>query len=86
MRTHDKEKLCYLRSQGLVPGVGFRVLQRGPFNGPLRLLVDREEHVLGSELSAIIWVETLSGVVDPSLCNRAGCPLPKATGSHQYVR
>ncbi|MFQ5615244.1 MAG: metal-dependent transcriptional regulator [Anaerolineales bacterium] len=86
VRTHDKEKLRYLAREGLVPGEGFRVLVRGPFDGPLRILVDRREYVLGHELSAVIWVETINGEIAPRMCNRAGCPLPKATGSHQYVR
>ncbi len=80
VRTHDKEKLRYLGREGLVPGAGFRVLARGPFNGPFRLLVDRQEHVLGHELAAVIWVETIDGEVDPNMCNRAGCPLPKIAG------
>ena len=84
VRTYDKEKLRYLASEGLVPGTGFRVLARGPFGGPLRLLIDNREYVLGPELAAVIWVETLDFELDPSLCTRTGCPLPKAT--HQYIR
>ncbi len=83
VRTHDKEMLRYLAREGLIPGVGFKVLARGPFNGPLRILVGQEEHIIGHELAAVLWVETLDEKIDPSLCNRSGCPLPKAT--HQYV-
>lgn len=83
VRTHDPEKLRYLAKEGLVPGVGFKVQGRGPFNGPLRILVENREYVLGHELAAVIWVETLDGEIDPSLCTRSGCPLPRAT--HAYV-
>jgi DtxR family Mn-dependent transcriptional regulator len=84
VRTHEKDKLRYLAQQGLVPGVGFKVLSRGPFNGPQRILVDEEEHIIGHELGAVIWAEKLNGSLDPNMCNRAGCPLPKAT--HRYVK
>ena len=84
VRTHDKEKLRYLAKEGLVPGTGFKVIGRGPFNGPLRILVDNREYVLGHELATIIWVETLDGEIDPSLCTRTGCPLPRAT--HGYLQ
>jgi DtxR family Mn-dependent transcriptional regulator len=84
IRTHDKDKLRYLAKEGLIPGTGFKVVGRGPFNGPLRILVDAHEHVLGHELATIIWVETMDGEIDPSLCTRTGCPLPRAT--HGYVK
>jgi len=84
VRTHDHEKLRYLAAEGLVPGTGFKIVGRAPFNGPMRVLVDSREYVLGPELSAWIWVETLDGEIDPSLCNRSGCPLPKAT--HGYLK
>jgi DtxR family Mn-dependent transcriptional regulator len=78
VRTHDGPKLRYLAEQKLTPGVGFRVLSHAPFNGPIRILTDSNEHILGHELGQVIWVETLDGEIDPNLCNRAGCPLPKA--------
>lgn len=84
VRTHDHEKLRYLAEEGLIPGTGFRVVGRGPFNGPLRVQVDRKEYVLGHELAAVIWVETVDKELDPSLCTRTGCPLPKAT--HLYLQ
>lgn len=85
VRTHDGPKLRYLAEQGLVPGVGFRVVSRAPFNGPLRILTDKQDHILGHELSQVIWVETLDGVVDPNLCNRAGCPLPKVADMYGRI-
>jgi DtxR family Mn-dependent transcriptional regulator len=86
VRTHDGEKLRYLAEQGLIPGVGFKALSRAPFNGPIRILVGEEEHILGHELAAVVWVEGLDDPVDADLCNRAGCPLPKAAGTEQYDR
>jgi len=58
VRTHDADKLRYLREIGLVPGVRFDLVGCGPFNGPLRLTYDRHDVVLGHELAQTIWAET----------------------------
>ena len=85
VRTHDGPKLRYLAEQGLVPGVGFRVVSHAPFNGPIRVLADKLEHILGHELAQVIWVETFDGEIDPNLCNRAGCPLPKVADMYGRI-
>ena len=57
IKTHDPDKLLYLASLKLVPGTPFRLINRQPFNGPLRVAIDdRGEQVIGSELAAAIWV------------------------------
>ena len=56
VRTHDAEKLQYFASQRLVPGQPFEIVGRAPFNGPMRLRLDREEVVLGAELAQSLWV------------------------------
>ncbi len=56
VRTHEPEKLRYLASLGLVPEVGFEVVGRAPFNGPMRLRVNKDEVVLGMELTKSLWV------------------------------
>lgn len=85
VRTHDGPMLRYLAEQMLVPGVGFRVVSRAPFNGPVRILTEKNEHILGHELAQVIWVETLDGEIDPNLCNRAGCPLPKMADMYKRL-
>ncbi len=57
VRTNEPERLKYFKTLGLVPGVKFEILGRAPFNGPMRLRVDREEVVLGAELTKSLWVE-----------------------------
>lgn len=57
VRTRDPDKLRYLAQVGLVPGVALRFQARGPFRGPLRVRVGGQEHVLGRELAATLWVE-----------------------------
>jgi len=58
VKTHEPDKLRYLASIGIIPGERYVLVNRGPFNGPLRVRVnDRDEHVIGSELAAAIWVQ-----------------------------
>ena len=57
VKTHDGEKLRYLAKLGLVPGTPIRLLNRAPFNGPLRLKVNDQEHVIGTELAQALLVE-----------------------------
>ncbi len=56
VRTHEPERLQYFASLKLMPGVKFEIVGRAPFNGPMRLRLDREEVVLGVELTKSIWV------------------------------
>lgn len=56
VKTREPEKLQYLAEIGLVPGTPFELVNRAPFNGPLRLKVGRDEQVIGTELAAALWV------------------------------
>jgi DtxR family Mn-dependent transcriptional regulator len=57
VKTREPEKLKYLAEIGLVPGTSFELVNRAPFNGPLRLRIDdRNEPVIGAELAAALWV------------------------------
>jgi DtxR family Mn-dependent transcriptional regulator len=61
VKTREPEKLRYLADIGLVPGAPFELVNRAPFNGPLRLGVGREELIIGAELAAALWVISSSG-------------------------
>lgn len=63
VRTHDPERLRYLASLGLVPGTPLEIVGRAPFNGPMRLRLQREEVVLGAELTKSLWLSQ-DGVPD----------------------
>jgi DtxR family Mn-dependent transcriptional regulator len=56
VRTHEPERLQYFATLGLVPGAQFEIVGRAPFNGPMRLRVERDEVVLGVELTKSLWV------------------------------
>lgn len=53
----DPELLRYLGNLGLTPGVVVTLLERLPFEGPLRITAGDTEHLLGSPLAAAIYVQ-----------------------------
>lgn len=61
VKTEDADKLRYLAELGLVPGTPIRVVNRAPFNGPLRLQIGAgakpAEHVIGTEIAQVVRVE-----------------------------
>jgi len=54
--THDEEKLFYLHTLGIEPGIHLILTSRAPFNGPLTVEVDGESHFFGHELAEVIRV------------------------------
>jgi DtxR family Mn-dependent transcriptional regulator len=62
-RVGDQEpaKLRYLASLGLVPGTPVVMLERAPFDGPLRLRVGEAERTIDHELARSIFVTPLDG-------------------------
>lgn len=65
----DPEALRYLARLALVPGAELEVLERMPFRGPLRIVVQGRECYVGAELSRHLRV-------DPSMS--ADAPMPVA--------
>ncbi len=56
VRTHDPDKLRYLAALRLIPEQPVTLVNRAPFNGPLRLLIERQEQVIGHELANVLRV------------------------------
>lgn len=54
--SHDEEKLRYLDTLGLKTGAAFELVERAPFNGPLRLIINGEPHFIGHELARTLRV------------------------------
>jgi DtxR family Mn-dependent transcriptional regulator len=48
------DRLRYIASIGLRPGVQVTVLDRQPFQGPITLVVDGHTHVIGHELAQVV--------------------------------
>ncbi len=59
--SHDGDMLRYLNSLNLKPGAKIELVAHAPFAGPIRLRVQngsfKDEHVIGAELAAKIFVE-----------------------------
>jgi len=53
----DAERLRYLGELGLVPGVQVTVLERAPYDGPIRLRVGHAERLVGPTLAGSVLVE-----------------------------
>jgi DtxR family Mn-dependent transcriptional regulator len=54
----DSERLRFIASLGLRPGVQFDVIARQPFNGPLTIRFDgNREEVIGYELASSLQCE-----------------------------
>jgi DtxR family Mn-dependent transcriptional regulator len=58
----DPEQLRYLGGLGLYPGVNLTVCEVLPFDGPIRLLVNDKEHIIGRPLAAAVFVRKANGV------------------------
>lgn len=56
IRNDDRERLRYLGQLGLYPNSRLAVIEKLPFNGPLRIRVDGDEHVLGVDLAGDVYV------------------------------
>lgn len=52
----DPEKLRYLGSLGLYPSAHALILERFPFDGPLRVEIGGTEHILGRDLARSVHV------------------------------
>jgi len=57
IRNHTPDKLRYLAEHQLVPGAAITLLNRAPFNGPVRLKAPNGEHVLGAEMANDLFIE-----------------------------
>ncbi len=58
VHTHDDNLLQYLDSLGLKPGVTFELVEKAPFNGPLRLKINGQEQFVGYEVAQVLQVCT----------------------------
>jgi DtxR family Mn-dependent transcriptional regulator len=56
----DPEQLRYLGGLGLYPGATVSVLERLPFDGPIRIAVNDTEHIIGRPLATAVHIGDLS--------------------------
>jgi DtxR family Mn-dependent transcriptional regulator len=55
----DEDRLRYLAELGLYPGTAVEVLEREPFEGPIRIRVDGEVRTVSGSLAEVVRVEPL---------------------------
>ncbi len=55
----DNEKLEYLETIGLLPGVSVKILDKAPFNGPLTLSYNGNKKIIGNEIASCIFVDKM---------------------------
>jgi DtxR family Mn-dependent transcriptional regulator len=59
VKNQDPERLRYLEKEGLLPGIHLKVKEKAPFNGPLTLLIEGKEKVVGRDLATTIFITEL---------------------------
>jgi DtxR family Mn-dependent transcriptional regulator len=56
VKDQDPELLRYLEKVGLLPGVKVEITEKAPFSGPITLLIENDEQVIGNEVARNIFV------------------------------
>ena len=56
VKDQDPELLRYLEKIGLLPGIKVKIKQKEPFEGPVTLLIENKERVIGNEVAKNIFV------------------------------
>lgn len=64
VKTDDGPRLRYCAELGLVPGANIQLINRAPFNGPVRVKLgagrNAQEHVIGTEIANILRIEVMA--------------------------
>ncbi len=56
VKDQDPELLRYLEKTGVIPGVKITILEKAPFEGPIRVLLEEEEKMLGFTIAKQIYL------------------------------
>lgn len=56
VKDQDPELLRYLEKTGVIPGVKLTILEKAPFEGPIRVLLEEEEKTLGYAIAKQIYL------------------------------
>lgn len=58
LRDQSSDMLRYLEEKGLVVGAQVRVLNRDPFEGPLTLMVEQQECIVGAGVAQYVFISS----------------------------
>lgn len=56
VKDQDPELLRYLEKIGIIPGVKIEVLEKAPFNGPVKVLLEDKEEVIGHNIASEVYL------------------------------
>lgn len=56
VKDQDPELLRYLEKTGVIPGVKLTVIEKAPFDGPLKVLLEDEEQTIGHGIASQIYL------------------------------
>lgn len=56
VKDQDPELLRYLEKIGIIPGVKIEILEKAPFNGPIKILLEKKEQVIGSNIANEVYL------------------------------
>lgn len=56
VKDQDPELLRYLQEIGLLPGTKINIKEKGPFKGPITLLIEEDEQVIGHDVARNIFI------------------------------
>lgn len=59
VKDQDPELLRYLEKIGLLPGIKIKIQEKAPFDGPITLLVEEKEQVIGNDVAKNIFIAEL---------------------------
>jgi len=59
VKNQDPELLRYLEKLGLLPGTKILIKEKAPFKGPITLLIENDEQVIGHDVARNIFVAVL---------------------------
>ena len=53
---HDPEFLRYLEKLGIIPGVKLTLIEKNPFNGPIKVLLEEDELTIGFNIAEQVFL------------------------------
>src|SRR5690606_17457481 len=56
VKDQDPELLRYLEKLGVIPGVRIKIIEKAPFNGPVTILLEDKEEVIGSNIAGEVYL------------------------------
>ncbi|HAH49736.1 MAG TPA: DtxR family transcriptional regulator, partial [Balneola sp.] len=56
VRDQDPELLRYLEKSGIIPGVKLTVLEKAPFDGPVKIMLEDKETTIGNSVAKDVFL------------------------------